>query len=202
MPWPTTTSCNLTVSMLVSAFDASMNISSDFTTFVATAVLPLAPDGGVSSVHGVSGAMEHDGSLSREDHGIAGDATTFLPRVFREFLSYFGSSEEFTLPLAAEPHWERILFSRRTCPSFAYTEGDRLNSYIQSAIYQQSMKEPASGTVPVRCLKVWFQQERLSCRRRRRRGLRRAEAWRDDAQRWRICGTAAAIRPHVRVIQC
>lgn len=104
---------NLTVPMLVDAFHASMNISSDFTTFVATAALPLAPDGGASGhfslqdirVHGVAGAMEHDGSLSREDYGVTGDATTFSPRVFREFLSYFRGCKNVTLPLAAKARW-------------------------------------------------------------------------------------------------
>lgn len=109
---------NLTVHMLVEAFTASMNISSDFTTFVGAAALQLAPDGGKSgqfslqdiSVHGLTGAMEHDGSLSREDFDGTGDATSFSPRVFREFLSYFRHSENITLPLAAKARWYELFF--------------------------------------------------------------------------------------------
>lgn len=55
----------------------------------------------------------------------------------------------------------RILTSRRRNPRFSYTEGDRLNSYIQTAIYLQSLKDPATGNVPVEWLKVWFEEERL-----------------------------------------
>lgn len=99
--------------MLMLTLHVIVNISPDFTTFVATAALPLAPDGGASgqfslqdiSVHGRQDGMEHDGSLSREDYDVSGDATRFSPRVFREFLSYFGGKEEVTLKLAARARW-------------------------------------------------------------------------------------------------
>ena len=99
--------------MLMLILHAIVNISPDFTTFVATAALPLAPDGGASgqfslqdiSVHGRVDGMEHDGSLSREDYDVSGDATRFSPRVFREFLSYFGGKGEVTLKLAAGARW-------------------------------------------------------------------------------------------------
>ncbi|KAJ4291838.1 hypothetical protein N0V90_009734 [Kalmusia sp. IMI 367209] len=160
---------NLTVPMLVDAFKASMNVSADFTTFVGSAALPLAPDKGKSgqfsladiSVHGVEGTMEHDGSLSRQDFAKAGDATSFSPAIFKEFLGYFEGKKNITIPLAAKARWGRILTSRRTNPHFSYTASDRLNSYIQSAIYMQSLKEPVSDTVPVEWIKVWFEQERL-----------------------------------------
>lgn len=160
---------NLTVPMLVDAFKSSMNVSADFTTFVGSAALPLAADKGASgqfnladiSVHGVPNAMEHDGSLSRKDFANGGDATSFSPSVFREFLGFFGNEKNVTIPLAAKARWGRILSSRRTNPHFSYTEGDRLNSYIQSAIYMQSLKEPVSGTVPVNWIKIWYEQERL-----------------------------------------
>lgn len=99
--------------MLMLTLHVIVNISPDFTTFVATAALPLAPDGGASgqfslqdiSVHGRQDGMEHDGSLSREDYDVSGDATRFSPRVFREFLSYFGGKEEVTLKLATRARW-------------------------------------------------------------------------------------------------
>lgn len=51
--------------------------------------------------------------------------------------------------------------SRRTNPAFSYLAGDRLNSYIQSAIYIQSLKDPKTQKVPVKWIKVWYEEERL-----------------------------------------
>lgn len=104
---------NLTVPLLVKAFKESMNIGEDFTSFVATAALPLAPDHGASgqfsladiSVHGKDASMEHDGSLSREDFAKGGDATSFNKKVFAEFLGYFKGKKEVTIEDAARARW-------------------------------------------------------------------------------------------------
>ncbi|KAF2015248.1 Cloroperoxidase [Aaosphaeria arxii CBS 175.79] len=157
---------NLTVPMLVKAFNQSMNISDEFTNFVATAALPLAPDGGKSGTFSlqdiqVHGGMEHDGSLSRKDFALGGDANSFSPSVFQEFLSFFHGKEDIGVADAARARWGRIESSRHTNPNFTYTEGDQANSYIQSAIYLQALRNDTSGEVPVEWLKIWFEEERL-----------------------------------------
>lgn len=156
---------NLTVPMLVKAFKDSMNVSEDFTTFVGTAALPLAPDKGASGQFSledirIHGGMEHDASLSRKDFAVDSDANSFSPEIFNEFLSYFNGSNDATIPLAAAARWGRVETERARNPNFTYAAGDRLNSYIQSAIYRQSLKAP-DGSVPMDWVKVWYQEERL-----------------------------------------
>lgn len=155
---------NLTVPMLVKAFGESMNISEDFITFVGNGALKLAPDKGASgsfnlqdiSIHG---GMEHDASLSRKDFAT-GDATSFSPTIFKEFLGYMKGAKDVTLQVAADARWGRVKTESKRDKKFQYREDDRLNSYIQSVIYRQSLVAP-NGSVPIDWVKIWFSEERL-----------------------------------------
>ncbi|KAH7115117.1 Chloroperoxidase [Dendryphion nanum] len=163
---------NLTVPMLETAFLTSMNISPSFTNFVGTAALILAPDKGASgqfslkdiAKRGVPETMEHDASLSRKDFAVDGDATSFSPRIFREFLAFLGAKKEIGIQDAARARWGRVTTERRRNSKFEYNAGDRLNSYIQSAIYMQSLVDNKTKKVPVEWIKIWFEQERLPYR--------------------------------------
>ena len=50
-------------------------------------------------------AIEHDGSLTRKDYDLGGQAQEFDPEVFAETLSYFKGATEITLRDVAAARW-------------------------------------------------------------------------------------------------
>lgn len=55
----------------------------------------------------------------------------------------------------------RIQASRATNPNFAYTAINRFTSYSETLVYYMVLQDPATQSVPVDFLKVFFEEERF-----------------------------------------
>ncbi|KAF2789084.1 Cloroperoxidase [Melanomma pulvis-pyrius CBS 109.77] len=164
---------NLTVPLLVKAIVEALNVSVELATTVATAGLRTSsnPGSGTYTLDDLKkhNIIEHDGSLSRKDVDMGGNGE-FSQETFDEFLGFFGGKEEITIPLAAAARWRAHLFrnlwgriqsAKKSNPKFTFTASGQFNSYVESSIYMQLLKNPATGTTPLPFIKIFFEQERL-----------------------------------------
>ncbi|KAF2022318.1 Cloroperoxidase [Aaosphaeria arxii CBS 175.79] len=155
---------NLTVPIFVKALTEALNFSVEVATIVSSAALQTVPQGSTTlnlddlSKHNI---IEHDGSLSRQDFNISGDATTFNSGIFDEFVGYFGGAQDVSLPVAAAGRWGRINSAKAKNPAFSYTASQRFSSYLESAIYSLVLAAPKKQAVPLAWLNALFKEERF-----------------------------------------
>ncbi|KAF2254974.1 Cloroperoxidase [Trematosphaeria pertusa] len=156
---------NLTVPFLVKALPQALNLSVEVATIVASAGLRTSSDpaSGVFTLDDLNkhNAIEHDASLTRRDYNLGGEKQNFCPKIFHEFLGYFKGKEQISIPLAAAARWGRVKTERCRNPKFSYTALNRFNSYSESAIYSELLRDPKTDTVPIEFIKIFFAQERL-----------------------------------------
>ena len=141
-----TAAVNLSTELAVSLFLFAMRTSSD-------------PASNTFSLQDLSkhNILEHDGSLSRPDVVTPGENNQkFNQSVYDEFKSFFGGATEITLPLASTARWGRIKSAQKTNPNFLYGTFQRLESYIETAVYFQTLQNSTTGTVPVNFLDILF----------------------------------------------
>jgi hypothetical protein len=100
---------NLTVPLLVQKLGEAYNLSTEIATRISSASLLLAsnPASGTFTLDDLNrhGAIEHDGSLSREDFGVSGDSSKLSQKVWAEYLGYFGNATVITIPALAAARW-------------------------------------------------------------------------------------------------
>ncbi|PSN70441.1 Cloroperoxidase, partial [Corynespora cassiicola Philippines] len=154
---------NYTLDKLVPAFGKALNVSVETITTVALAGFRAGSDGKSFNLDDLKkhGIIEHDASLSRKDVALGGQNQDFSPEIFNEFLSYFGNQTEITIQSAAHARWNRVKTEHDRNPSFSYGPAAQFNSYVETATYFDLLKNPATGTVPVEFIKIFFSQERL-----------------------------------------
>ncbi|KZL83607.1 chloroperoxidase-like protein [Colletotrichum incanum] len=110
--------------------------------------------------------IEHDGSLSRADFAVTGDAKTFNETVWSETKGYLeaGASTDSKVDYKtmATARSKRIATAKATNPSFNLTASQVTVSLGESAVILgtigQSFSAPAA---PLEWLKVVFEEERL-----------------------------------------
>ncbi|KXH48418.1 hypothetical protein CSAL01_13512 [Colletotrichum salicis] len=112
--------------------------------------------------------IEHDGSLSRADFAVTGDAKTFNETVWAETKGYLetgaaaASDNKVGVATMASARSKRIATAQATNPSFNLTTSQVTVSLGESAVILgtigQSYTAPAA---PVEWLKVVFEEERL-----------------------------------------
>lgn len=171
---------NLTVPFLVKALPQALNLSVEVATIVASAGLRTSSDpaSGVFTLDDLNkhNAIEHDASLTRRDYNLGGEKQNFCPKIFHEFLGYFKGKEQISIPLAAAARWwaltppsicvypagfltsarGRVKTERCRNPKFSYTALNRFNSYSESAIYSELLRDPKTDTVPIEFIKIFF----------------------------------------------
>ncbi|KAJ4358400.1 uncharacterized protein N0V89_002982 [Didymosphaeria variabile] len=159
---------NISQAALLNA-TAAVNLSAEVTIGLFLAALKTSSDpvSGAFTLQDLKkhNIIEHDGSLSRADVGTpgAGDQE-FNHDVFSEFKSFFGGAMQISLPLAAAARWGRIKSAHKSNPHFVYGPVQRFNSYAETAVYFSVLLDPATGTVPLDWLEVFFCEERLPAR--------------------------------------
>jgi hypothetical protein len=99
--------------------------------------------------------IEHDGSLSRQDHNLGG-TRKFDPEVFEETLGYFEGKEEVGIEDLAGARWGRIQTSKELNKEFVYGPSQRMSSYLESAILHGVFKDAKSGKAKVKWIEVFF----------------------------------------------
>ncbi|OHE99459.1 hypothetical protein CORC01_05259 [Colletotrichum orchidophilum] len=111
--------------------------------------------------------IEHDGSLSRADYAVTGDAKTFNETVWAETRGYLEAGSAATdnkvgVATMATARSKRIATAKATNPSFNLATSQVTVSLGESAVILgtigQSYTEPAA---PLEWLKVVFEEERL-----------------------------------------
>ncbi|TQN67024.1 putative sterigmatocystin biosynthesis peroxidase stcC [Colletotrichum shisoi] len=110
--------------------------------------------------------IEHDGSLSRADFVVTGDAKTFNQTVWAETRGYLeagaAAAAKVDAQTMATARSKRIATAQATNPSFGLTSSQVTVSLGESAVILgtigQSFSEPAA---PLEWLRVVFEQERL-----------------------------------------
>ncbi|GKT42751.1 putative sterigmatocystin biosynthesis peroxidase stcC [Colletotrichum spaethianum] len=113
--------------------------------------------------------IEHDGSLSRADFAVTGDAKTFNETVWAETRGYLGYVEDGTsadatvdYKIMAAARSKRIATAKATNPSFNLAANQVTVSLGESAVILgtigQSYSAPAA---PLSWLRVVFEEERL-----------------------------------------
>ncbi|KAF2000744.1 Cloroperoxidase [Amniculicola lignicola CBS 123094] len=156
---------DISAPQVIKGLNEGMNVSMEVATMLARAALGLSsnPSSGKFSLCdlGKHNAIEHDGSLSREDVDIAGGDQKLNPKIFKEYLSYFGGLTELTLPAVAAARWGRVQTSCARNSKFTYGPTQQFNSYLETAIYFRLLSNPATGTTPLEFVKIFFEQERL-----------------------------------------
>ncbi|KAL5427932.1 hypothetical protein PMIN04_001132 [Paraphaeosphaeria minitans] len=159
---------NITQGVLIKATSA-VNLSTEVTADLFLAALKTSSDpaSGAFTFQDLKkhNVIEHDGSLSRVDTGTPGAGDQEFNRVvFNEFKSYFKGATQISLPLAAAARWGRVKSARKINPNFVYGPSQRFNSYAETSIYFQLLRDPTKGTVPLNWLDILFCEERLPAR--------------------------------------
>lgn len=152
---------NLRVPALVFALGKALNVSTEVANKVASAGLRTSsnPNSGTFTLEdlGKHNIIEHDASLSREDVDLGG-GLDLRKEVWEEFLGYVNGTGNgrFGLRDAARARWGRVQTSKARNPKFTYSPSGQFNSYVESAIYFELFKDPASMTTSLGFVKVFF----------------------------------------------
>ncbi|KAJ4325971.1 hypothetical protein N0V94_000336 [Neodidymelliopsis sp. IMI 364377] len=155
---------NLTVPLLVERLGAALLLSPETAMTVSLDGMRTSSDPASKSFtlddlnkHNI---IEHDGSLSRQDHNLGG-TRQFDPEVFKETLGYFDGKEEVGIEDLARVRWGRIQTSKNLNEEFVYGPSQRMSSYLESAILHGVFKDAKSGKAKVNWIDVFFREERL-----------------------------------------
>ncbi|KAF2132237.1 Cloroperoxidase [Dothidotthia symphoricarpi CBS 119687] len=155
----------LTVPLLVETLGVALNFSAETATVRALDGIKTTSDPasgaftlGDLNKHGI---IEHDGSLSRKDNYLAGEAQVFCPSIFAETLSFFKGATNVGFEEIAAARWGRIQASKAANPQFAYNTTAQRSSYSESAAYFQVLKDPSTNKASVEWIKIFFSEERL-----------------------------------------
>ncbi|EXF83786.1 hypothetical protein CFIO01_01513 [Colletotrichum fioriniae PJ7] len=111
--------------------------------------------------------IEHDGSLSRADFAVTGDAKTFNTTVWTETKGYLesgaaASDNKVGVATMASARSKRIATAKATNPSFNLTTSQVTVSLGESAVILGTIGQSYTAPVaPVEWLKVVFEEERL-----------------------------------------
>lgn len=156
---------NLTVPVVVQALADGVNVSSEISAPLAKLASTLSknPQSGTFNLDDLNrhNAIEHDGSLSRQDDALGGDSHTFSPEIFNETLSYYGYASEIGIKEVAAARWGRIQSSKADNANFVYGEAQKFPSYFESSAYFQLLMNAATQKAPVSWIKILFREERL-----------------------------------------
>lgn len=99
--------------------------------------------------------IEHDGSLSRQDH-FFGDDIAFNQGVWSSVLDLFNGNDNVTLEIGGKAHLARVQTEAARDPQFTYTPRQLVIANGETAIYLSTMGDPVTGNAPVEYVRVFF----------------------------------------------
>ncbi|KAF4636354.1 heme-thiolate peroxidase [Cudoniella acicularis] len=155
-------------SMAVTALTSTINLDSTIANVFASVALTTNPDHSAHtfdldhvSTHGI---IEHDVSLSRNDIAF-GDNHTFNSEIWGKVIDSYGLEKETSFESASRVRYERV----RACKAaheaagkeFGYGVKEFVLSYGESALFLGLLGSPEEGKIPLKYLRVLFEDERL-----------------------------------------
>lgn len=145
---------NITVPLIISVFNSTLNISPELASFTASAGVSLSSDPSLGFFNlddlDKHNAIEHDASLSRldlffADHDEARAAKFNYP-TFKRWFSNFRGQAFVDIESAAMARFGQVLFSRKHNPEFTYGEVQRMAGYLETALYFNMMVDKFGRT--------------------------------------------------------
>ncbi|POS73806.1 hypothetical protein DHEL01_v207799 [Diaporthe helianthi] len=154
---------------LKSGFARAINVDEALVETLGTPAFALSTTGNPDTFNlddlSKHNAIEHDGSLSRADFGVTGDATTFNATVWGETLGYLEAGARGStvgIQAMATARYKRVATAQATNPKFNLTSSQLTLSINEAAVILGtlggSFTDPA---VPLDWMRVVFEQERL-----------------------------------------
>ncbi|TVY84120.1 putative sterigmatocystin biosynthesis peroxidase [Lachnellula suecica] len=154
---------NITISILETAFTKYINVGNDVAIGVGGPALLLSPMANSMSFDLTDidkhNAIEHDGSLSRDDFYFGNDHS-FNPVIFAHVQSYF-LQDPIEIPIAAKARLARMNTSNTTNPDFSLDTAAMGATFVESAFYLSVFGDPVTGVAPRNWVNVFFEEERL-----------------------------------------
>ncbi|RDW71896.1 hypothetical protein BP5796_07930 [Coleophoma crateriformis] len=154
---------NISMSDLISAFDAAINMAADAAELVGAVALTASTTGNASTFHlddvDKHGIIEHDGSLSRADIYF-GDNHSFNASIWNGTKAYF-TDEIITISTAATARAARLALDATQNPTMNITTSQYTSSLIESSLYLTVFGNPVDGNASRSYVEAFFEEERL-----------------------------------------
>ncbi|EMC98499.1 hypothetical protein BAUCODRAFT_428193 [Baudoinia panamericana UAMH 10762] len=156
---------NMTLPHLIEGLAAGMNMGADFTVAISGAGLLSSPDpfAGAFDLNDLdmhNFPIEHDASLSRQD-AYFGNDYSFYNDNWQQVLNFYDGKTTTDVPTASRAKYARVNDSMTINPTFTYGTREAIFSYGETALYIQSMSDPASGMAQIDYVRSLFEQEKL-----------------------------------------
>lgn len=152
----------LTIPILVKGLGEGLNFSAETATSLAMIGLAVSSDPTHASFNlndlSAHNKVEHDGSLSRRDFDLGGDATKFSPKTFNETLSYYKGASEVGVQEIAAARWGRIESSKKENPKMVYGQQQWFPSYFESVAYWALFRDAKTMKASVEWIKIFFRK--------------------------------------------
>jgi len=180
---------DITLPMLVTAFQSGLNVGSDVAISLGTAAIALVAsnlstsfDLDMLNKHNV---IEHDASLSRSDYNVSPDHDNhdFNQTIFDQVLRVYGGMTETSIEVAAKARMARLNFEMAEDSQIFFGAEQVTLSFGESALYLSTMGDPVTGVGSLEWVKVLFEEERLPYN----------EGWRPTAQETTLLTLGALI---------
>jgi len=154
---------NISVAMLEAALSGAVNLDPSAAQPPGVLALETSTTGDASTFdldnldeHGI---LEHDGSLSRNDHYF-GDDHSFNQAIWDATASHFGESV-ISIETAALARAARIARAASVNPKFNMTATDIEHSLIETGLYLAIFGNVVTGNAVTEWVRILFEQERI-----------------------------------------
>ncbi|OAG06777.1 Cloroperoxidase [Paraphaeosphaeria sporulosa] len=158
---------NIDLATIQSAFQSAMGFSTESFISITEQALTLSTTGNSSTFHlsdlAHHNAIEHDGSLSRNDQ-FFGDDLHFNPKIWATTAQRYGIRVPFSTPVitvetASKARAARVRDAKLVNPAFNLT--DQSGSIGETSIFLTAFWDQSAGGVPKDYARVLFEQERI-----------------------------------------
>jgi hypothetical protein len=153
---------NISMTDLITAFNASVNLATAATQLVGAKALTTSSTSNTTfnlddlDKHNI---IEHDGSLSRADI-FSGDNHSFNPAIWSSVAAFF-TEPTISIATSAAARKARLTAAATVNPAFNLTADGARFSFIESALYQSVFGDPVEGNAVTEWVNVLFREERL-----------------------------------------
>ncbi|KAJ8077440.1 hypothetical protein PM082_001870 [Marasmius tenuissimus] len=154
---------NITIPMFIDAALKGFNVHHDLLITAAKAALfTSALDDRVDALANIAlhGNIEHDASVSRQDHAL-GDNNVFNETIFTTLANSNPGSDFYNATSAGLVQKARLEQSRDSNPSFRNTIKEFQIRTRESSLYLSVMGDPLTGNAPKKFVNILFREERM-----------------------------------------
>lgn len=160
---------NIDLATIQSAFEAAMGFSTESFISITQSALAVSTTGNSSTFNlqdlAHHNAIEHDGSLSRND-AFFGDDLHFNPLIWAATAARYGIRIPFTSPvitveIAARARAARVRDAKLINPGFNLTAAGLSGSLGETSVFLTAFWNSTAGGVPKDYARVLFEEERI-----------------------------------------